>query len=191
MNVQPLAVTQEAALVALVEYKAHRATHDKRDWEIERVYRQIAKGKTIISVNDAIRRGGVDELGRPKLAIMRADQEVAMCRPYDYSDRIEIGNQWNKRGAEWHFDIPWPDRPPLLHHTQRKQWRYSAQLPRIPPQHRPPAGELIKYHILWEADWTAIPRDPYLLKRIGKDAWLVLAAWDLTDVEVSVLRAHQ
>ncbi len=27
-------------------------------------------------------------------------------------------------------------------------------------------------------------------ERIGKDAWVVLAAWELTDVEMSVLRSH-
>jgi len=57
----------------------------------------------------------------------------------------------------------------------------------MPPQFRPPAAELKNYHVLWEADWTAIPRDPMLLRRIGKDAWVVLAAWDLTDIEMNVL----
>ena len=190
MNVQPLGVTAEEAAIALVEYKAHRSTYDKRDWEIERIYRQIAKGRTVISVNDAIVRGGLDDLGRPKLAIMRADQRVCVCRPYDYSDRIVISNEHRGRAAEWHFEIPWAGRPPI-NPAYRAKWWFEALLPRIPPQHRPPGGQLAKYHILWEADWTAIPRDPLLLRRIGRDAWVVLAAWDLTDVEMSVLRAHQ
>jgi len=29
--------------------------------------------------------------------------------------------------------------------------------------------------------------DPYLLRRFGGDAWLVVAAWDLTDVERAVM----
>ena len=44
MNVQSLSVTPEAAVAALREYKAHRNVYDARDWEIERIYRQIAKG---------------------------------------------------------------------------------------------------------------------------------------------------
>ncbi len=45
------------------------------------------------------------------------------------------------------------------------------------------------YHILWEAEWTKIvPRDPYLLRRIGQaDLWLVVAAWNLTEVERAAL----
>ena len=70
-------------------------------------------------------------------------------------------------------------------------WNLRAIVPLVPPEVLPRANcDLSKRVILWEADWTAIPRDPYLLKRIGKDAWLVVAAWDLTDVEMSVLRAH-
>lgn len=183
MNVQAMGVTQEAAAEALLQYKSHRATYDKRDWEIERIYRQIAKGKTVISVNDAIVRGGIDELGRPRLAIMRADQEFCECSAWQ-RDRVIFGNLHRSRAAEWHFEIPWPNRARTTNFSLR------ARLPRIPPQHRPPQEELAKYHILWEADWIDFPRDPYLLKRIGRDAWIVLAAWDLTSVELSVLRAH-
>lgn len=185
MKVQNLGVSQESALVALREYKKHRAVYDKRDWEIERIYRQISKGKTVISVNDAIRRGGVDDKGRPRLAIMAADQTACECYPW-HSEKVIFTNTYRSRAAEWHFEIPWPSSERVVF-----MGRLGALLPRIPPQHRPPTTDLRKYHILWEADWTSIPRDPYLLKRIGKDAWVVLAAWDLTDVEVSVLRAHQ
>lgn len=183
MDVQSLAVTQEQAAVALLEYKKHRDVYDRRDWEIERIYRQISKGKTVISVNDAIRRAGRDEHGRPKLAIMRADQQEVICC-YGHAELVQFTNVYNSRAGEWHFEIPWPHRP------LRTWTRARALLPRIPPQHRPAKGTLPNYHLLWEANWTDIPSDPYLLKRIGKDAWVVLAAWDLTDVEVSVLRAH-
>jgi hypothetical protein len=183
MNVQPIAVEKLAAQAALKEYKAHRSVYDKRDWEIEKIYRQIARGRTVISVNDAIIRGGIDQLGRPRLAIMRADQTAVRCSAWR-SDRVQFCCEGAGRSSDLSFEIPWANRSVINNRDLR------ALLPRIPPQHRPAAGTLAKYHILWEADWTAIPRDPYLLKRIGKDAWVVLAAWDLTDVEMSVLWAH-
>jgi hypothetical protein len=184
MNVQPFAVTQERAREALNQYKSNRRVYDRRDWEIERIYRAIALGKTVISAYDAIRRGGLDDYGRPRLAIMRADQETCVCERY-HDKRMVIRNTFNSKAAEWYFDIPWPGKPPALYSGNSD----VARLPRIPPQHRPASG-LQKYHLLWEADWTEIPSDPYLLKRIGKDAWVVLAAWDLTEVELSVLRVH-
>jgi hypothetical protein len=137
----------------------------------------------VISVHDAIRRAGVDQFGRPRLAIMRADQQTVFCNAWT-SRTVTFTNENNSRAGAWHFEIDWPDRPTC------REIPLRAQLPRIPPQHRPAQGTLSNYHLLWEADWTAIPRDPYLLKRIGKDAWVVLAAWDLTEVELSVLRAH-
>jgi hypothetical protein len=185
MNVQPMSTTAQAAWKALREYKAHRDVYDKRDWEIERIYRAIAKGKTVISVNDAIRRAGLDDFGRPKLAIMRADQSTCRCERC-HSDRMIFGPTNRSRAADLRFVIPWPGKPPILN----AYIDAVAPLPRIPPQHRPTTGSLRNYHVLWEADWADIPRDPYLLKRIGKDAWVVLAAWDLTEVEMSVLRAH-
>jgi hypothetical protein len=183
MNLQPLAVNQQAAYAALREYKAHRDTYDKRDWEIERIYRAISKGKLVISVNEAIVRGGTDALGRPRLAIMRADQRIVRCDPWD-RENVTFMNDHGSKAAEWYFKIPWPNRLTIY------RGYLQARLPRIPPQHRPAGDTLGKYHMLWEADWTDIPRDPCLLKRIGKDAWIVVAAWDLTEVELSVLRAH-
>lgn len=180
MNVQEMAVSQEAALAALREYRQHRNVYDARDWEIERIYRQIAKGKTVISVASAIRGAGLDELNRPRLAFGRADDES--CRCSVESGRVVFSRPRTNLGK---LVIDWPG----VTYKSTSSW-ISAVTPRIPPQHRPASGQLSKYHILWEADWKQIPRDPYLLKRIGKDAFVVLAAWDLTDVELSVLRAH-
>ena len=183
MNVATLNVSKEDAAKALLNYKQHRGSYDKADWEIERIYRQIAKGNKVISANDAIRAGGIDEAGRPRLAIMRADQTIVQCSAWS-SQQVTFKNVNHSRAAEWYFEIPWPNR------ARTSSASLVAQLPRIPPQHRP-AKALSDYHLLWEASWEDLPVDPMLLKRIGKDAWIVLAAWELTEVELSVLRAHE
>ncbi len=183
MNVATIETTPEAALEALKAYKSARPKWDKLDMEIARIYRQIAKGNKVIDAIAAIRNGGLDSSGMPRLALMRADQTRCICQRY--FNRIIITNEHNSRAAEWHFGIPWKFA------TETFSWpRATALLPRIPPQYRP--DDPSKYHLLWEANWTeAPPTDPYLLKRIGKDAWLVLAAWELTSVEVSVIKAHR
>ena len=61
-------------------------------------------------------------------------------------------------------------------------------VPLIPLPLRPKRG-LENYHVLWEAEWTGkVPFDPMLLRRIGRaDLWLVVAGWDLTEVERAAL----
>jgi hypothetical protein len=186
MNVQPLCVTREQASAALREYKEHRNIYDQRDWEIERIYRAISKGKVVISVQNGIRAAGLDDLGRPRLAICEAHALRCACQTHDSTEVVfAIANEAGRFQRQGRIRIPWTNRA-------KTPWQNcAAQLPRIPPQFRPAAATLSSYHLLWEADWTELPRDPMLLKRIGKDAWVVLAAWDLTDVEMSVLRAHQ
>ena len=70
----------------------------------------------------------------------------------------------------------------------KETWRAEALVP-VPPLHLRPQRGLANYHILWEAEWTKIvPRDPYLLRRIGQaDLWLVVAMWNLTEVERAAL----
>jgi len=77
--------------------------------------------------------------------------------------------------------MDWPGVPDTT------RWNHEAAVPLIPVHLRPKAA-LSNYHILWEAEWTKrYPVDPYLLRRFGGDAWLVVAAWDLTDVERAVM----
>ena len=59
----------------------------------------------------------------------------------------------------------------------------------IVPLHLRPKRGLQNYYTLWEAEWGPIvPKDPMLLRPIGKgDMWLVVAAWDLTEVERAAL----
>jgi len=64
-------------------------------------------------------------------------------------------------------------------------------VPLVPVHLRPKRG-LANYHVLWEAEWERIvPRDPLLLRQIGRgDMWLVVAQWDLTEVERAALSAR-
>ena len=54
-----------------------------------------------------------------------------------------------------------------------------------------PTGKLDNYYILFEVvQWDDVPvaADPYLLKRINANAFVVLAEWDVTVVEQAVMR---
>jgi hypothetical protein len=59
-------------------------------------------------------------------------------------------------------------------------------VPIIPAPIRP-TRRLDQYHILWEADWQAAPTDPILLQKLTGNLFVILAAWDLTELERAVL----
>lgn len=170
------------------KYQTHRNYQSPADAEIAAIYKHIAQGKTVIRALESIRAAGVDEKGLPKLAIARAD--VALCYwhsrssgecQFNDSRRMNYQNKIALKSRT--IQINWPG-------VVQQRDVHEAQVPLIPVHLRPKRG-LENYHILWEAEWTKrYPVDPYLLRRFGGDAWLVVAAWDLTDVERAVMSSR-
>lgn len=183
MNVEALQmVDREEAATLYRKYQEHRAYQKPYDAEIAKIYKQIAQGRTVIRALESIRMAGLDAEGLPKLAICPAHMSVCWWRPS--REACTFGVEYpraNERRNVVRMD--WPG----LHSSK---WRASASVPLIPIHMRPKRG-LQNYHVLWEAEWAKkYPVDPFLLRRCGGDAWLVLAAWDLTDVERAVMSAR-
>ena len=179
MNTARIEIDRTQAATLYRQYKEHRSQFTKTDVEIERIYRQIARGSKVIMAFESIRQTGLDAQGRPRLAIIRADAQQCYFsagpdRVFFSMDRFTVRYNSKRR-----IEVPWPGMA----------WKPNgglARIPLIPVFHRP-AASLERYHILWEADWVGVPVDPMLLRRVGRDAWLVMAAWDLTAVERAVL----
>lgn len=184
MQTATIEVTKEQAAEALKLYRQHVNTPGTVDWEIERIYRQIARGNKVIQAIESVKQAGVDDLGRPKLALIRADAQLCYFRREHTTQGqqavFSIDNGWQRRKGRIEIDG----------FSALSDRGARAIVPHI-PVHLRPKSDLSNYHILWEADWQDVPVDPMLLRRIGKgDAWVVLAAWDLTPVERAVLRAR-
>ena len=71
--------------------------------------------------------------------------------------------------------------------------RYSL-VPPIPPRFRPSTSALKQYYVLWEVEkWETksaskrVNPDPVLLRRINESIYTVVAVWDLTPLETSVM----
>jgi hypothetical protein len=164
------------------QYREHRraGVGTKTDLEIERCYREIARGRKMIRAIESVRQAGLDSNARPKLAIIRADAEWCYFSPAHNSCTFQMDRWTSARSNRRRIEIQW----------QGMQWTAGAsgraRVPLIPVQHRPKV-DLASYHLLFEADWIRYPIDPILLRRMGEDAWVVLAAWDLTEVERAVL----
>ncbi len=174
MNVAAITVDQQKAAELYRQYREHRDAQTDVDRKIEAVYRQISRGKKVIRALESIRQAGKDTVGRPKLAICRADAQ--WCILHEFGSTCEFSSDVGTGRIE------------IKNWTRSERWigSHKARVPLIPVHLRPKAN-LRNYHILWEADWEAVPVDPMLLRRMGPDLWIVLAAWDLTEVERAVL----
>lgn len=198
----------------VAEYlKSVRERHISEDAAILQGYRALAKGHTVIDLSKCIRLGGVfqdgsPQQGLPRIAIATASHQfVWVSRRNDGSVSFLPGviSSWgpHRISPQRRKDVYRcpagtlsTDVPRVYDtRTQRNPWEgsYRAMVPHTPPALRP-AHSLDGYQILfeveeWAPDPTA-PRDPALLKHIGGDLYAVLATWDLTPLEQSVLNGR-
>lgn len=199
MQTQQITMTRHEARGLYRSYKKHLHYSKPIDRECMRAYQLLGQGRLIIKALESITIAGLNEQGLPKLAICRAD--ALSC---------ELRLEMNGGTARMHDPRVLPRSPPKRKYAgwdevqQSKSvfvfprgsfknvpqdiYRAVALVPLVPVHLRPQRG-LANYHILWEAEWTkVVPHDPFLLRRIGNaDLWLVVAAWDLTEVERAAL----
>lgn len=191
MDVTTIALDKAKARELYDEYKAHRHYSTPIDDEIRKTYKAISQGKVVIQALESIKQAGLGPDGLPKLAIGRADlAQVLFNGSTNGSAKMASSFQmglWRRSDtpAQLSTCFEWPAGSFPFKETFRSK---RAMLPLI-PVHLRPRQALDAYHVLWEAEWQPIPpRDPYLLRRIGKaDLWMVVAAWDLTPVERAAL----
>lgn len=196
MELAPIEMPRQEARQAFLEYRrAVRERHNAEDEMIMRGYRALSQGKQVINLLDVMKGAGADDKGRPKLAVARADlKRVGLQRwpgggfTFDMPEKL----QQSRSAHRVSFPTGTLPRETLI----GRRWDGStgtltrldaeAIVPSIPPQLRP-ATALSNYHILWEAEWRAVPADPALLKHVGGWLYAVLAVWDLTPLEQAVL----
>lgn len=196
MHTELVKVPRDEAAQLYRKYKEHAAYSGPIDYEIQRCYQLLAKGKVIIRAIESIKQAGLNREFLPKLAI--APATAAACHLQRNKDGSMVmspdPNFWRRparllRFTEETFIFPTESFPMSWDGKRRiDRSEHKAMMPIIPIHLRPKRG-LENYHVLWEAEWArVVPVDPFLLRRIGKsDLWLVVAHWDLTEVERGAL----
>lgn len=148
------------------------------DRTLMKAYQALCKGKRIINVETAIVEAGMNANNLPRLAIARADWiHVTYSRTDRRFSESRLG-EWDRRTKKITVrGLPFDGN---------RQSR-EAMVPSIPPRFRP-KGSLRNYYILFDAVWKRSPPiDPILLQPIEWPMCAVLAVWDLTPLERSVL----
>lgn len=187
MQLQTLKVTKEQAAMEVVNYRrALKLRRNAEDEAILRGYNAVLKGKKLVRLSDAIKAGGLDHRHLPRLAVMRADMVGRTVEVTVFSD------------GSANFFVPWRPRPAKSASRAfprdtfpriGEMARAASIVPGIPPQFRPDPDKAYQYWILWEeTNWNKqMSADPALLKQLKGDLYVVVAMWDLTDLERSVL----
>lgn len=193
MNLHTIDMDRAEARKLYIEYRdAVRARHDEEMAQIMRGYRAVARGHQVIDIVATVKAGGSTTIRRhgnpivvPRLAVMRADAEWCYVSPRsDGSLRFDAVERPAHNATRHVVHFP-PDTIDRIRHVT--WWRPRSMVPPVPPRFRPKA-DIGNFHVLWEAEWQPVPpTDPALLRHIGGDLYAVLATWDLTELERTVL----
>lgn len=195
MNVDTVTIPKETAARKVADIKAlKRSQRTEEDDALLALYTSISKHNArVITLSAAFRQAGLNDLDQPRIAVAQGDWTKVFCTRYGWnggnSDASVFGyrftrdNRWrNKLLSDTVALRPGSyDRVP----TEKT---LSTTVPHVPANIRP-TFHLRNYHILFEVEkWTVeMPVDPFLLKHVTGDTYAVIAEWELTDLEASIL----
>lgn len=186
---------------ALRVARKERDRLEQEDEVLMKTYRALSRGQQVLNLNSVLQKAGLNKELLPNLAVARANwKDCFFYGNTQWGSNVKFQNR--NQGGNWGLKkqdfITLPNTlfsAEVTNETWRVQNGHSkypvkALVPAIPAAFRP-EGDLGEYFILWEAVWTpAAPVDPLLLKHIEGNMYSVLAQWDLTPLEQSVLEGR-
>jgi len=185
MNFATIQMTTEEAALALLDYESPKTEEDVM---MAKAYRALRAGKRVLNLYESFKLAGTTPDGLPRLAVApaRATSIYFSFRGQQWQSVYFTMDSWtDDPGRNRGIQIPTSCVPGVKAHEKRLR----AVVPTIPPKYRP--SDLYPFSILWDAKWEVerTPRDPLLLKKLGGPLYLIVAAWDLTPLERSLLKA--
>lgn len=196
-KVAKILIPEEQAKVEWKKYCQLLKTRKDKHLKILKESMYWAKqGKQFIDIYEVMKKAGLSINNEPKLAIARADIHNIYFEKRDTSTgtfQIKQGS-WDKTNInlpQKTFKIPWKrdvrDGKEIMWEIKDKFLK--TKVPIIPVDLMP-EGDLSNYYVLWEVrEWEKLPepKDPFLLKRISENLFVVLGTWDLTELERAIM----
>ena len=195
MDVPTITMPKKDAQAKLIAYRLQLRKRSDLEYQAALAgYQALAKGTPLLNLTDAFVAAGLGPDLRPRLAFARADKRQVVCRisstqlTFHAFDR----DAWREHGS------PTLIRSIVYEHPNPRDANTGyALIPMVPADVRP-RDALNGCFILWEVErWADRPirsapdRDPLLLKPITGDLYAVIAAWDLTDLERSIMAGRR
>ncbi len=196
-------MSEEDAEKAYKEYlEAVKNRKEQYLEDLKKVYFNLKQGRKVIDIFQAMENAGVNEKGEPRLAISRAGFPNA----FFVKGAVGSGsfgnnlNSWNKYLDDKAIEqVALPSKtfpnwkvgePNKFGNSEILGKVLKTKIP-VVPAHLLPKGKLENYYILWEVkDWEELPqiKDPFLLRRLSNNLFVILAEWNLTAIEQAVIR---
>jgi len=200
MNVEAFGMSKEEAKKLWKEYveACKENPQDKFLQDMKKVYNQLSCGRKIVDINTIFQRSGLTFNGEPRLAIALATEKKVRCK-YKKDGTVIFLNM-DARACNWDesthkIDVVIENVFPKIPEDKLDKWKRDINLetivPKIPASLRP-KGKLENYYVLWEVEkWKMVPPvDPYLLRRINDNMFVVVAGWNLTELERAVMKGR-
>lgn len=170
------------------------------DEALHSAYSALGRGKKVINLNTVMRNAGLTKNTRlPRLAICRADAaraELSVSRETtQFLSRINGFVKYGDKNAQIPGNIFGTE---LTDFSWRKTSglpsvsNVVAMAPQVPPRFRPEPEKVSELYLLWEAKWELRPPDPdpFLIKPLGGGFFVIVAQWDMTPLEQSILETR-
>jgi hypothetical protein len=201
MNVMTITMAPQKAREKLQAYKAALARYANEEYEAAaQGYEALAAGHALLDLDEIFRAAPQDALGRPRLAIARADRPRVRFGLQDGQHTVGIFDSATNRMPRTYVGslvvrVPYVDDPV----KKADIWKTvgHALVPLTPPDVY--AGRALgERYVLWEVEqWAERPvtskpdRDPYLLKHLAGSLYVVEGAWDLTALERAITNGRR
>lgn len=191
-GVKPIIMPRKVAREKWKEYiEASKVHGDKYLKELKGLYYHLKEDRKVIDIFEAFKFTGLNEKNEPRLAIAKADCKIVTFikgnnkRGY-FNGNFSKDNIWLPENT---FNLEFPK-------VENNRWnfvneRIRTKVPIVPANKFPKKGKLSDYYILWEVDyWENIPKDPFLLKKISNNLFVIISSWNLTKLERALINGR-
>jgi hypothetical protein len=194
MEVPTIRVERSDALRKIREYKSLNARQrTAEDDRLQALYQMVSKGARVLNVREAFKTTGLSEKGQPRLAIARGDWKTVRFQAHSGHsawDYVSGGGKFSDadKDERWRPTQDYVLKDGAFDSGKLTGRGLRSPVPHIPPGLRPKYSRLSNFYILFEVQsWEEYPRDPFLLRRIEGDLFVVVAEWELTELEAMLL----
>jgi hypothetical protein len=181
MNVSTISVSQDTAAVKIADIKSlKKSQRTEEDDRLLSLYSAVVKrGARVLSLSAAFRQTGLNELHQPRLAIAQGDWPTVFFDPWSHC--FSWKRRWQRGNATTIYLAA------DVFEGKEDRDEISSPVPHVPAAVRP-KFHLRNYHILFEVEkWETYPVDPFLLRHVTGDLYVVEAEWELTELEAALL----